>query len=186
MIRLEPFGNKDFKHLIDWITDAEILRDWSGSMFRFPLTEDSLEWYIRGTNDLANSDALVYKAVDDTGEMVGHISLGGISRKNRSARVTRVLVGNRAGHGKGICQQMVRAVLQIGFEELELHRISLGVYDNNPAATRCYEKTGFIIEGINRDILWHKNAWYSMIEMSILENEWKNLFKSPGQATGIE
>ena len=176
MIRLEHFMKEDFKQLISWIDSETLLTHWSGSLFRFPLNEDSLDWYIEDTNDLANSEAFVYKAVDsDTGETVGHISLGGISFKNRSARVSRVLVGNNQDRKAGICQQMVKAVLKIGFEDLHLHRISLGVYTNNPAAIRCYERCGFKNEGINRDILLHNNEWWSMIEMSMLEDEWRLL-----------
>lgn len=176
MIRLEPFEQSDFQQLIDWIKDEELLIKWSGSLFSFPLTEKSLEWYIQNTNVPHVSEAFVYKAVDtETGNAVGHISLGGLSWKNRSARVTRVLVGHTADQLTGICQQMTRAVLKIGFDELGLHRISLGVYENNKAALQCYLKCGFNIEGVSRDILLYNDVYLSMIEMAILENEWKEL-----------
>ena len=135
-----------------------------------------MEWYIKNTNEPHVSDAFVFKAVDiDTGNVVGHISLGGLSWKNRSARISRVLVGNTNEQLKGICQQMTRAVLKIGFEELGLHRISLGVYENNKAALQCYLKCGFSIEGVSRDILLYNDVFLSMIEMGILENDWKAL-----------
>jgi len=174
MIILEHFERSDFQQLIDWINNEELLINWSGSLFNFPLTNDSLEWYINDTNVPMESDAFIYKAVDtETGHVVGHISLGGLSWKNRSARISRVLVGNTGEYRKGICQQMTKAVLKIGFEELGLHRISLGVYENNKAALNCYLKSGFSIEGVSRDILWVKDSFLSMIEMGILESEWK-------------
>lgn len=173
MIRLEQFGQSDFKQLIDWISDEELLTNWSGALFSFPLTNNSLEWYISDTNIAGSSDAFVYKVVDAfDGRTVGHISLGGISWKNRSARINRVFIGNEE-RNKGYCREMVQAALKIGFEELQLHRISLGLYDDNTAALKCYEKSGLKIEGISRDILWYKQRWWSMIEMSILEDEWK-------------
>jgi RimJ/RimL family protein N-acetyltransferase len=176
MIRLEYFTKEDFAQLIRWISTEELLTNWSGSLFRFPLTDDSLDWYLEDTNDLRKSDALIYKAIDgETGEVIGHISLGGISRKNRSARISRVLVGDNAQRGKGICTEMIREVVRIGFEELNLHRISLGVYDFNHSAIRCYEKAGFVKEGVQRDILLHKNEFWSLLEMSILEDEWRKM-----------
>ncbi len=175
MIKLELFGRADFQQLMDWIDTEELLIKWSGSLFSFPLTIDSMDWYINGSNILNKSDAFSYKAVDiETGETVGHISLGGLSWKNKSSRISRVLVSD-AAKGKGICQQMTKAALKIGFEELGLHRISLGVYENNKAALNCYLKTGFSIEGVSRDILWFKGEYLSMIEMGILEDEWKAL-----------
>jgi RimJ/RimL family protein N-acetyltransferase len=175
MVHLTHFQKDDFNQLIEWIHDEAILTSWSGSLFSFPLSSKSLDWYIEDTNIINESDAFVYKAVNASGETVGHISLGGISWKNRSARITRVLVGHTLHRGKGCCQGMIKAILKIAFEELKLHRVSLGVYDNNKAATRCYEKAGLKTEGIHRDILWFKNEWWSMIEMSMLESEWHAL-----------
>ncbi|MBC6699191.1 GNAT family N-acetyltransferase [Hymenobacter puniceus] len=176
MIRLEYFTPADFPQLIDWITDAKLLMNWSGSLFSFPLTEDKLAWYLEDTNDPATSDALIYKAIETrTGEVVGHISLGGISRKNSAARISRVLVGNSTARRRGICQGMMQAILRIGFEDLGLHRIDLGVYDFNTAAIRCYEKAGMQQEGLSRDILRYNDEYWSLIEMSMLDHEWQAL-----------
>ena len=148
---------------------------WSGALFSFPLTADKLAWYLEGTNNPLESDALVYKAIESrSGLTVGHISLGGISRKNNAARISRVLVGNTT-RGQGVCQGMVKAVLKIGFEDLGLHRIDLGVYDSNSAAIRCYEKCGLQREGTARDVLKYDDHYWSLVEMSILEHEWREL-----------
>jgi len=175
MIRLEQFERSDFKQLIEWISDEELLTNWSGSLFNFPLTDESLDWYIEDTNITGSSDAFVYKVVETINEnIIGHISLGGISWKNRSARISRVFIGN-SHRNKGYCVEMIRAALKIGFEELQLHRIHLGLYDNNSAALKCYEKSGLKVEGILRDILWYKEKWWSMIEMGMLEHEWRDM-----------
>jgi len=174
MIRLEYFDKNDFKQLIDWVSSEELMVNWSGNLFRFPLSENSLDWYIEDTNVLPASEAYNYKAIDDDGTIVGHISLGAISEKNKAARISRVFVAQEH-QGKGICYQMAKQLLKIGFEELKLHRISLGVYDTNAAAIKCYEKAGLKIEGIHRDVLLHKDVYWTIIEMSILEDEWRAL-----------
>ncbi|MCW3072977.1 MAG: hypothetical protein JWP69_46 [Flaviaesturariibacter sp.] len=173
-IRLEYFTKEDFEQLIGWIDNEHLLTNWAGSLFSFPLTMDSLEWYIEDTNDVKDSSAFIFKAVDtESGKAVGHISLGGISKKNNSARISRVLVGDPAAQGKGVCPAMIKAVCAFGFRELKLHRISLGVYDFNASAIRCYEGCGFVNEGLQRDVLKHGDEYWSLIEMSILENEWR-------------
>lgn len=174
MIRLEYFTREDFQQLINWIHDEHLLTNWAGSLFRFPLTESSLEWYIQDANEPSRSEVFIYKAIDTASEeVIGHISLGSISEKNRSGRISRVLVGSTAARGKGYCTAMIKAVLKFGFEELKLHRITLGAYDFNKSAIRCYEKAGFSIEGINRDVLQYKEGeFWSLVEMSILEHEW--------------
>ncbi|HEX8313936.1 MAG TPA: GNAT family protein [Flavisolibacter sp.] len=174
MIVLEYFTRSDFDQLMKWITNERLLLNWTGAMFTYPLTEEKLEWYIKDTNDPDTSDALIYKAVNtETGEAVGHISIGNISRKNRSARISRVLIGNTCERGKGYCQAIIQAALRIGFEELQLHRISLGVYAYNHAAIRCYERCGFIKEGLSRDVFKYRDEYWSLVEMGILEEEWQ-------------
>ena len=177
MIRLEYFDSGDFDQLIEWIDSEALLTNWAGSLFSYPLTQKSMEWYLKDANDLAKSDALIYRVVDvNSNEVVGHISLGGISRKNSSARISRVLIGSGNHKGKGYCKDMINAVIRIGFEDLKLHRISLGVYDFNQAALKCYQAAGFTIEGRSRDVLKHKeDEWWSLVEMSILEAEWRQL-----------
>ena len=66
------------------------------------------------SNDFECSGTFIYKAIDiDSGETVGHISLSVIDRQNRSARITRVLVGNTAERGKGIGSEIIKAMLKI-------------------------------------------------------------------------
>ena len=62
---------------------------------------------------------------------------------------------------------------EVAFEELNLHRVGLGVYDDNQSAINCYQKSGFKTEGISRDIMWYNERWRSMIEMGMLDHEWK-------------
>lgn len=181
MITLESFGPADFAQLIAWIDTEQLLSEWCGSLFSFPLTPDDLTWYIRGANDFAAPDVFIYKAVEvETGRTVGHISLGSISARDRSGRITRVLVGPGAARGRGYCGAMVRALLRIGFGELGLHRIGLGVYDFNHGAIRCYRARGFHTDGTLRDVARHGDTYWSLVEMSILEAEWRAQQAAPG------
>lgn len=174
MIKLAFFDRSDMKQLIEWSGDEAFLLQWAGPVFTYPLTEEQVIKYMKGSNDIDRSDKLIYKAIDlNTGIIVGHISLGAIDRVNRSARVGKVLVGSSSDRGKGMGQAMMKAVLKIGFEDLRLHRISLGVFDFNEQAIRSYEKVGFTREGLLRDARKYKECYWNLVEMSILEDEWR-------------
>lgn len=168
MVELKVFEKADFQLLIDWVDSPEFLLQWGGPAFEFPLTEKQLEKYIE------NADTLVFKVVErDTGVAIGHISLGRIDRKNKSARIGKVLVGDMKVRGKGIGQRMLNEILKIAFDELHLHRVSLGVFDFNSSAIACYEKAGFIKEGLHRDSSKIGDEYWSLWEMSILEDEFR-------------
>ncbi|MGO4731083.1 GNAT family N-acetyltransferase [Paenibacillus sp. 2KB_22] len=164
MIKLERFGHIDFKQLIDWIDSPKFMLQWGGRTFSYPLTEQQLENYI-------SNDTLIYRVVlEENEEVIGHINLT-IDRINNSGRLGKVLVGERNLKGHGIGQLMVQKVLNIAFEQLKLHRVSLGVFDFNLPAIACYEKAGFVKEGLLREARKVDNEFWNLWEMSILEKE---------------
>lgn len=175
MIRLEHFDKQGFELLISWIDSPEFLMQWAGPHFSYPLDEEQLNQYIKGANE-ENSKVLIYKVVlDETNETIGHISLNNIDLNNHSARIGKVLLGNTRIRGKGIGQKMVTELLKIAFDNLSLHRVGLGVFSFNESAIKSYEKVGFVKEGLIRDVRKMGDDYWSLWEMSILENEWRKV-----------
>lgn len=169
MIELDFFKREDFKVLIDWMDTPELLQQWGGSGFTYPLTEDQLEKYINLKN------VIPYKVVNkENGNTVGHISLCNIDKRNNSAKIGTVLVGDKGSRGKGIGEEMINEILKIAFEEFKFHRVDLVVYDFNESAIRCYEKAGFKKEGLMKECRRFKDEYWSLFTMAILKSEWKN------------
>ncbi|PJN87842.1 GNAT family N-acetyltransferase [Bacillus sp. mrc49] len=177
MIDLQYFERSDIEQLINWIPSAEFALQWGGPAFQYPLTEEQLEKYLEQANK-EDSDTYIYKVIDqDLQKVIGHISLGKVDRVHRSARVGKVLVGSPEVRGKGIGFEMMKAILTIAFEELKLHKVTLGVFDFNTSAIRCYENAGFVREGFLRDARKNGDEYWNLIEMGVLENEWRGLIK---------
>jgi RimJ/RimL family protein N-acetyltransferase len=172
MIELQYFERSHINQLINWINTPKFLLQWGWPHFSFPLNEHQIENYIKNANK-DNSDTFVYSVIHkDTGNVIGHISLGQLDKKNKSARVEKVLVGDENLRGQGIGQLIMKEILKVAFDEFKLHRVSLGVFDFNLSAIACYEKVGFIKEGLHRDSRKIGDEYWSLWEMSILENEW--------------
>lgn len=172
IIRLIPFQQEHFQQLIDAVTSAAFLMQWAGPSFDYPLTNEQLETY-KITAEEPNASARIFTAIDKkSGSPVGHIALGNIDRKNRSARIGKVLIFEQ-WRGRGAAGIMVNEILATAFQELLLHRVSLGVFDFNTPAAAVYEKAGFQKEGLLRDIRKVEDSYWSLWEMSILEDEWR-------------
>lgn len=177
MIKLEYLEEKDFGKLVEWNNNKSpnYLFQWAGPSYKYPLTEEQIkEYFSKGINK-ENSNSFVYKIIlVQTNEIIGTIQLAGIDKNNRSARICRFLIGDENIRGKGIGKQALEEVLNIGFNKFNLHRISLGVFDFNHSAVKCYESAGFVKEGLLRDIRKAEEGYWSLYEMSILEEEWRN------------
>lgn len=172
LIKLEYFTADDFQQLIDWISNAEFALQWGGPAFKYPLTKEQLSSYLEEAN-VEGANKYIFKVVDLTSnETIGHISLGSIDRVNLSARVGKVLVGSSEVRGKGYGMKMMTEVLRFAFENLQLHKVTLGVFDFNHSAIECYKKVGFQQEGFFRDARKNGDEYWNLIEMGILETEW--------------
>jgi len=172
-IELKPFEQNDFTRLIGWTRSPEFLLQWAGPIFTYPVDQKQLEQYLQGTEG-DPPRRRIFKAVEmGNQQVVGHIELNEVDSKNRSATLCRVLVGEPSERRKGIGIQMVKKIVEYGFNTLVLHRIDLLVFDFNFPAIQCYQKAGFVKEGRLREARRIKDEYWSSYLMSILENEWK-------------
>lgn len=167
-IELQPFLPDDFDRFIHWVPNESFMFLFAGPMFTYPLTHDQLIAYI------ANKQRRVFKVVEkNTGLVVGHAELNNINPVHKNARICRILIGNESDRNKGLGQLIINALLQIGFGEMNLHRLDLGVFDFNEQAIGCYKKCGLMIEGLLRDTFLIDGVYHSVYNMSILQSEWK-------------
>ena len=174
-VLLRYFREDDFRYLRSWSVSPEFLKQWAGPSLTFPLEDQELKKYMEDSNHPVQSNLLIYTAVHkSSGKVIGHICLAAVDRMNRSARVGRVVV-DPDYRGRGFGLRMMNELLRIAFEALELHRISLGVFDFNTSALKSYEAAGFQREGIQREAAWFSDGFADCIEMSMLDREWKEI-----------
>ncbi|WP_307846950.1 GNAT family protein [Micromonospora sp. D93] len=105
-----------------------------------------------------------------TGACVGEVVLNDWDPVNRSCNFRTLLTAT--GRDRGLGTEAVRLIVGHGFERLGLHRISLEVFAFNPRARRAYEKVGFVVEGVLRQVLRDGDDWVDAVVMSILAPEW--------------
>ncbi len=81
-------------------------------------------------------------------------------------------IGERDCWGKGYGTEAMRLILRFAFDELNLQRVSLGVYAHNPRAIRSYENAGFRREGLVRSDCHRDGQRWDTVFMGILRDEW--------------
>lgn len=105
---------------------------------------------------------------------IGFIALEGINWINGDCWVG-VGIGERDYWGKGYGTDAMNVILRFAFCQLNLHRVSLSVFDYNPRAMRSYEKAGFIREGVEPQFVERDGQRYDLVLMGILQSEWKGI-----------
>ena len=82
----------------------------------------------------------------NSGRMIGTCGFARLDMKNRTGEIGYVI--NPRYCGRGYATEAARAVIAMGFSELELLRIEARYMENNLASARVMQKCGMTFEGI--------------------------------------
>ncbi len=99
------------------------------------------------------------------GDLVGAIGLGADVRNKRAE------MGYWMGvpfWNKGYCSEAAVAVIQFGFAEMGLHKITARYMINNPASGRVMQKAGMTLEGELADELYKDGQFHTLKVYGIL------------------
>lgn len=171
MLRLRGFELDDIPDLLSWVNSEHAMVQWAGLNFRWPLEYAQLAAYHAQTQGSSSTVRAWTVMSTLTGESIGHTALSNILPAHGLATVSRVLIAP-AHRRRGFCVPMIREVLRIGFEALALRRINLAVFDFNVPGIQCYEKCGFVHEGVWREFAQVGDGTWNIMWMSILKHEW--------------
>jgi len=158
--------------------DAEIIASWSRDTEYLRLMDDdpARPWSVREIKEEYNEAprpdhfTFVIRALDDD-RPIGLVDLAGVNGLHGEAWVG-IGIGDRAKWGQGYGTDAMCVVLRYAFMELNLHRVTLGVYENNARAIRSYEKAGFVVEGRVRQEMQRDGKRWDALYMGILRDDW--------------
>ena len=121
---------------LEMVNDIENVAKYIGER-RTLLTEQEEIDYIK---DKMDKDATMFSMLEkDTNEFIGNIEF--FNRVDDEAEWGIVLTTKQQNKGYGT--EALKRSVEYGFNELNLKRIYLGVYANNPRAIHVYEQCGF-------------------------------------------
>ena len=166
LVELRAIEREDLPSYIDWLNDPEVMA-YFGPLEPMSLAEEQ-QWY---DNQLKQSNTRNF-AVFYRDEHVGGAGYSQIDWRERSAEIG-LFVGRKDLWDRGLGTDIMSTLVRFGFEQMNLHRIFLRVYEENIRATKCYEKVGFTYEGKWRDAAFRHGRYHHIVWMSILEDEYR-------------
>lgn len=88
----------------------------------------------------------------------------------RAAKLGYAIHAAQWGHG--YATDAIRTLVDFGFHNLNLHRVSAAIGPENVASIEIAKRLGFRYEGRLRDHVYTNNAWRDSLLYSILDGEW--------------
>jgi RimJ/RimL family protein N-acetyltransferase len=167
---LRPFEPHDVAHLYKFRNDWQVTQYLGG--FSSGFSRRNLQEWIKFHR---NRDDEVLWAIADkkSDQCIGHVGLYKIDPRLRKGEFA-IVIGDVKRQGKGIGRSATVAMIEWGFRQLNLHKISLSVLANNKRAIRLYETLGFRHEGVLRDEQFRDRRYVNVVLMSLLDKEWKS------------
>ena len=93
------------------------------------------------------------------------------SREHRGGEIGYVFNPDHQGHG--YATEAARALLDLAFDGLGLHRVVARIDARNDASAAVLRRLGLRQEAYLRENEWFKGEWTDEIDFAILESEWR-------------
>ena len=170
--RLRPIERDDLPRFVAWFSDPEVRRHLS-IYLPFSLTQEE-HWFESLQEKLAQQNDVVLAIETSEGIHIGNTGLHDINWKERSAELG-IVIGEKTHWDHGYGSAAIRTLLQLAFDEMNLHRVFLRVDADNGRGIHCYEKVGFEREGTLRQAVFREGTYHDQYIMSILQSEFKNI-----------
>ena len=166
-IKLSTLTDENLHVLSSWYLDSRFLRLFDALPPKPKTFEECKNW----RDEAYKSDNHFLFAIHESNQFIGYIELEGIIWSRRNGWIT-IGIGDENLQGKGYGTEAMELIMEYAFQELNLHRLQLTVFEYNRAAIKMYEKLGFTYEGAHREFILRDGEGYDMCLYGMLRREW--------------
>lgn len=164
LVRLRAFERDDVDANHAFVNDYQTLRGMISGI-PFPASmEDEQRWmeqqssYSRGEYQFAVEDF--------EGSLVGRCGIIRLDWKNSVAELAIMIGAPYRGRGYG--REAMRLLCDFCFREMNLHKLKVSVFAFNEAAVRCYERNGFVREGVLKNEIFRDGEYRDVVLLARL------------------
>lgn len=167
-VRLRAYRKEDIPQAQAYMNDVEVRRNLApGIPYPFTL-ENEEKWYstLSGANE---TYSFAIETLEDE-KYIGGCGVNHIDWKN-SAVTVGIFIGDKNYWSRGYGTDAMNLLVKFIFEQMNVNKVKLQVYSFNDRARKCYEKCGFVKEGILRQEIFRDGRYHDIYAMGILREE---------------
>jgi RimJ/RimL family protein N-acetyltransferase len=174
LVRLTAINpSTDAQSFSAWYRNSEFLRLFNSSPAR-PLSSNFMEQDLEVSSRIIPSAyRLAIRTLTDN-ELIGWLELDDVQWPHGVGWVG-IGIGNPDYWSRGYGTDAMRVLMRFAFLEVNLHRLSLNVFEYNQRALHVYEKLGFKVEGRVKGYLHRDGRRWDVIYLGLLRPEWQDI-----------
>lgn len=172
-VELHPHDRRDFPLYESWYADPYI---WNLSSWRAHPMKPSETRELFESREESGSDVSFAVHLSESGRygsvVIGVVGLMNLNDVTGSADLS-IIIGQPERRSRGFGPRAIELMLDHGFEEVGLKKISLSVFDFNEAAIKTYERLGFAYDGKIVNAVHREDGQHDAILMTITAAAWR-------------
>jgi RimJ/RimL family protein N-acetyltransferase len=168
LVRLRAIEKTDLASCHRWFNDPEVTRYMLAT---YPISALAEEGWVDSAARSQSPTDRAFAIETHDGAHIGNIGLHRIDWIARHADAG-IVIGEKEYWGRGYGTDAMRALLKLAFDAMNLHKVTLGVFEGNPRALRCYEKCGFRVIGTRVEHRFKEGRYLNEVMMEILRRDW--------------
>ncbi|MBI3126017.1 MAG: GNAT family N-acetyltransferase [Candidatus Tectomicrobia bacterium] len=152
-----------------WFNSAEVTEHLNKGAF--PVTEEAQADYLAHLSK-SRADVQLGIGAKEGGQLIGVIGIHKIDWVHRHGDIS-IVIGDSRWWGKGAATEAIGLMVRHGFEKLNLHKLTAGMWATNEGSRRGFERNGFVLEGTLRQSYFHKTGYVDEWRLGLLRAEWE-------------
>lgn len=170
-IKLKKFTDDQLfdERYFTWLKDREVMKTIGRNEYMRDIHFSTVKTYVRNLQQ-SNHDYFFAIQVKPANEFIGTAKIGSIDWDNKTADIG-IMIGEKNYWGKGLATETLFLLCKFAFKELQLRKLTGGCMERNTAMKKCFEKIGFIEEGVRRKQNFLENDYTDHILFGLFKNE---------------
>jgi RimJ/RimL family protein N-acetyltransferase len=159
---LRAFEREDAERCYRWMNDPNIVRTLKS---RYPIAfQNEIEWLDRAMHASVTERHFAVERKDDRTH-IGNASIHEIEWVSRVAAFG-LFIGEPSAWNRGFGSDAIRTLVRFAFEEMNLRKLRINVFDYNDRAKHVLETQGFVQEGRLQAEFYRDGAYHDIVILS--------------------
>jgi len=163
---LRAFEREDAERCYRWMNDPSIVRTLKS---RYPIAfQNEVEWLDRAIHGTPGERHFAIERKDDRTH-IGNASLHDIDWVSRISKFG-LFIGEPAAWNRGYGADAIVTLVRFAFEEMNLRKLRINVFDYNEKAKHLLLSHGFVQEGKLAAEFFREDAYHDLVILSIFRD----------------
>jgi RimJ/RimL family protein N-acetyltransferase len=166
LIILRALESADLDRCYRWMNDPNIIRTLKS---RYPIPFQQEAQWLEGAVSPSSDQRHFAIERKDSRTHIGNASIHGIDWVSRTGAFG-LFIGDPSSWNRGFGKDAIRALLRFAFDEMNLRKLRINIFDYNERAKHVLGSLGFVEEGKLAQEFYREGQYHDIVILSVFSD----------------